>query len=264
MTGAPGPAGPAELDELPLERLRSAALERAAALGASHAEVRIERIRSQFVTMRDAVLETTVDDTELGMGLRVVRDGSVGFAATVALDSDAAAALADQALELAAATSGALGRPVELAPEPAHGVVTWSSPFRLDPAAVPVQDKAGLLAEWSGRLLAAPGIDHVMARVLAVVEDKHFADLAGTVATQRRVRIHPVVEAVAVDAASGSFESLRTLAPPVGRGWEYLEGPPGDEGAWDWDAELAALPGLLAEKAAAPSVEAGSYDLVID
>jgi TldD protein len=52
---------------------------------------------------------------------------------------------------------------------------------------------------------------------------------------------------------------MRTLAPPAGRGWEYLEGD-----GWDWDAELADMPRLLAEKLAAPSVEGGRYDLVID
>ncbi len=117
-----------------------------------------------------------------------------------------------------------------------------------------------LLEDWSRRLLAAPSVDHVLGpRVLAVVEDKHYADLSGTVTTQRRVRIHPLVEVAGVDGGSGSFESMRTLAPPVGRGWEYTAG----EG-WDWDAELAELPVLLAEKMAAPSVEPGSYDLVVD
>lgn len=52
---------------------------------------------------------------------------------------------------------------------------------------------------------------------------------------------------------------MRTLAPPAGRGWEYLTGT-----GWDWDAELAGIPELLAEKMRAPSVEAGAYDLVVD
>jgi TldD protein len=52
---------------------------------------------------------------------------------------------------------------------------------------------------------------------------------------------------------------MRTLAPPAGRGYEYLTGA-----GWDFGAELARLPGLLAEKAAAPSVQAGRYDLVIE
>ncbi len=60
---------------------------------------------------------------------------------------------------------------------------------------------------------------------------------------------------------------MRTLAPPTGRGWEYLQGPvqpiAGAPG-WDFDAELEALPELLAQKAAAPSVEPGNYTLVLD
>ena len=61
-----------------------------------------------------------------------------------------------------------------------------------------------------------------------------------------------------VDEDSGLFDSMRTIAPPVGRGWEYLT-----DGTYDWDHELAELPDLLAGKLAAPSVEAGDYDLVI-
>jgi TldD protein len=57
----------------------------------------------------------------------------------------------------------------------------------------------------------------------------------------------------------GRFETMRTLAPPAGRGYEYLTGT-----GWDFAAELAEIPELLAAKLAAPSVEAGRYDLVID
>jgi len=147
---------------------------------------------------------------------------------------------------------------VELAPEPSHGSVTWSSPYTVDPVDVPLADKVALLADWSGRLLAADQVDHVTAHVLAVTEDTYYADLAGTEATQRRVRVHPVVEALALDADNG-FETMRTVAPPAGRGWEYLQGD-----GWDWDGELASLPGLLGDKVRAPSVEAGQYDLVVD
>src|SRR5471032_2356295 len=71
--------------------------------------------------------------------------------------------------------------------------------------------------------------------------------------------MHPVVEVFAVDEATGSFESMRSLAPPAGRGWEYVTGH-----GWDWEDEPFQLGDLLAEKVAAPSVEAGIYDLVID
>src|SRR5580658_4646421 len=109
------------LEGLPLDALRSAALEGAQAAGASHAEVRVERICSQLLSLRDGQLETVVDDVETGMGLRVVRNGAIGFAATVELVPEAAAELSGQAAAMADATAGALARPVDLADEPSHG-----------------------------------------------------------------------------------------------------------------------------------------------
>jgi TldD protein len=244
---------------LPLESVREAALDRARALGCEHAEVRVERIRSQVARLRDARLETSADNLELGIGLRVVHDGSFGFAATVELDPGAAGELVDQAVATARATAPAVTERVELAAEPSHGEAVWTSSYRLDPAEVPMAEKVALLEDWSGRLLSASGVDHTTAYVLAVVEDKYFADLAGTVTNQRRVRVHPVVEATAVDAEETGFETMRSLAPPAGRGWEYLLG----EG-WDWDEEIARIPEYLAEKLRAPTVVPGAYDLVID
>jgi len=246
------------LDGKLVATLRTAALERAQALGASEASVRVEEIRSQLLSLRDGVLETTIDDTEIGVGVRVVHQGSVGFAATVDLRADAAAHVTEQAFDTARLVAPARSGAFELVGEPGHGRVDWSSPFRIDPTTVPMVEKIELLADWSRRLLAASGVSHVSARVLAVTEYKHYADTAGTIATQRRVRIHPQFELVAI-GEDGDFETMRTIAPPVGRGWEYLLG----EG-WDWESELARMPELLAEKLRSPSVDPGRYDLVVD
>src|SRR5690606_8641073 len=62
----------------------------------------------------------------------------------------------------------------------------------------------------------------------------------------------------AMKAADDRFDEMRTLAPPAGRGYEYLTGT-----GWDFPAELERIPELLDEKLKAPSVEAGEYDLVI-
>jgi TldD protein len=264
-TPGPAAAAPGPLDPDLLARINDAALSEAARLGATIAEIRVERIRSQMVALRDGHLETSADDVAFGLGLRVLHEGSLGFAATVASGPEAAAALAGRAVDTARITARAGGRRVELADEPAHAHVNWTSPYVVDPTTVPLADKTDVLGEWSRRLLAAPGVDHVTAYVLAVTEDKHYADLAGTTATQRRVRIHPQLTALALahvdgsDHGGGGFEEMRTVAPPTGRGWEYVEGD-----GWDWAGELAAMPELLAEKLRAPTVEAGDYDLVID
>ena len=232
---------------------------------ARNAELRVERIRSQRVRLRDAAPEGSSDDTEFGMGVRVVVDGAVGFAATVDVRPTEAANLVRSAIETARVTARAGGGRVELAPEPSHGEVNWTSAFEIDPGTVPLADKvARARGVESPVARRTSGISHVTAEVLSVGEETFLADLSGTRATQRRVRLHPQLEALALSEAG--FETMRTLAPPVGRGWEYLTGGAGGPGAggWDWDAELARLPELLAEKLAAPSVEAGLYDLVVD
>jgi TldD protein len=242
-----------------LSALTDAAL--GAATGCQAAELRVERIRSQTVRLHDAQPETTADDVEFGMGLRVVVDGAVGFAATVDVRPEEAANLVRQAMEMAKITGRAGGGRVELAPEPPHGDVTWSSAFAIDPSTVPMADKIALLSEWSARLGAHPAVSHTTAALLAVSEQTYLADLNGTRATQHRVRLQAQLEALALSDAG--FETMRTLAPPVGRGWEYLTGPVA-EGNWDWEAELTRIPELLAQKLRAPSVQAGTYDLVID
>ena len=149
--------------------------------------------------------------------------------------------------------------PVELAPEPTYDDVTWVSAYDVNPFDVSPVERVERLADLSERLLAADGVDHVDAMLIQVLENKFYADTAGTMTTQQRVRMEPEFTAVHVDRGAGAFYSMRTLAPPVGRGWEYLTGT-----AWDFDAEIAELPSLLMEHTKAPSVEPGRYDLVID
>ena len=251
-----------------LAGLADAALE--AAAGCQAAELRVERIRSQIVRLHDAQPETTADDTNFGMGVRVVVDGAVGFAATVDVRPEQAANLVREAREMARVTSRAGGGRVELAPEPSHGDVSWTSAFEIDPSTVPLADKVALLSDWSRRLGEHAVVSHTSASLLAVSELTYLADLNGTRATQHRVRLQAQLEALAL--SENGFETMRTLAPPVGRGWEFLTGPAGagggvgaaGSGGWDWDGELAEMPELLAEKVLAPSVEAGTYDLVVD
>ena len=244
---------------LPLDTLADAALTRARELGASHADLRVERLRSQHLRLRDASLEGRLDDDDRGLAVRVVYDGTWGFAAGVDLTPQAARRLAEQAVEIARASTPANREPVELADEPVYRNATWVSSYDVDPFTVPDADKVSVLQDRSARLLAETGIDHVYAGVAQVLENKFYADLAGTVTTQQRVRILPMLTVVRVDPESGQFETMDTCAPPAGRGWEFLTGT-----GWDWDGELARLPDLLAEKMQAPSVQPGRYDLVID
>ncbi len=251
------PAVDPEFTALPLRELADAALEQAKNLGAQHADFRTERIREQRIGLSDGNLQTLLDADEVGLAVRVIVDGTWGFASAVDLTPDAAALAARQAAEVARVAAALSSERIELAPEPGYGEVTWVSAYQVDPFAVSVADKVALLAEWSRMLLSGDAVSHADASLHQVRECKFYCDGA-TTATQQRVRLHPVLTAVAV-ADDGRFDTMRTLAPPAGRGYEYLTGT-----GWDFAAELAELPELLAAKLAAPTVRAGHYDLVID
>jgi len=246
-----------EFTSLPLRELADAALTQAKALGAQHADFRLERIRQQQLKLSDTSLQRLFDADDSGLALRVIVDGTWGFASTVDLTPEAAAKAARQAVEVANVAAAVNTEPIELAPEPGYGDVTWVSSYEIDPLEVPAADKIALLTEWSRQLLAHNAVSHVDASLDQVRECKFYSD-GSTTAIQQRVRIHPWLTAVAV-TDDGLFDTMRTLAPPAGRGYEYLTGA-----GWDFAAELAELPELLVAKLSAPSVKAGRYDLVID
>ncbi|MEB3032872.1 TldD/PmbA family protein [[Mycobacterium] nativiensis] len=248
----------AEFAALPRHELADAALSAARAAGAEHADLRIHRIATEVIRLRDGELETAVVNRELGLAVRVIVDGTWGFASHAELSPGVAADTARRAVQVAKTLAALNGERVELAAEPVYRDVTWASDFSIDPFEVPTADKIDVLEDYSGRLLAADGVHHVTASLTAVKEQTFYADTFGSSITQQRVRLMPVCEAVTV--GTGGFDSMRTLAPPTARGWEAVIG----DDVWNWSEELAELPQLLAEKIKAPSVTAGPTDLVID
>jgi TldD protein len=244
---------------LPYRRLAAAALSRARDFGVTHADFRFERVRYQHLSVRDGHLQGAEDSENLGFAVRVVHRGAWGFAAGVALTTDEAVKVTEQAVNVALVAAAMTRTPVELADEPVYDDVAWCSAYDVDPFKVALSEKSALLEDWTRRLLANDTVEHAQASLQQVHENKFYADLAGTSTTQQRIRLQPFVEAHG--SRGDHFDSMATLAPPVGRGWEYLGDSPD---AWDFDAEVDRLPQLLAEKLAAPSVVAGRYDLVID
>jgi TldD protein len=250
----------ADFLQLPRHELADAALSAATAAGATHADLRLHRLSTELIRLRDGELETSVVNRDIGLAVRVIVDGTWGFASHAELAPGVAADTARRAVQVATALAALNAERVELAPEPVYADATWVSSYHIDPFTVPTADKIAVLQDYSGRLLAADGVDHVSAALSAVKEQTFYADTFGSSITQQRVRLMPVLEAVTVDTATGVFDSMRTLAPPTARGWEVLAG---DE-VWNWSDELAQIPSLLAEKRKAPSVTPGPTDLVID
>ena len=241
---------------LPLQAVSDAAIQSGLSLGASHVDVRIERVRTGVLQMRDTSPESQTDESVTGVGVRVIVNGAWGFASSPEISTTKAYELAKVAVAMAI-TSGPLStEKIALAPEPVYASQTWVSEYEIDPFDISGEEKIARLADLNGRLLKSSTVTNASAFSMFVKEQKHYADSYGTSTTQQRVRMQTAIEAIHV--SDKGFESMRTLAQPAGFGWEWM-----GNSVWNWDEEIAELPTLLAEKVAAPSVEAGRYDLVI-
>src|SRR6186997_3063160 len=80
-----------------------AALARATALGASYADIRINRYRRESIATRERQVQNVSRSASYGLGLRVVVNGAWGFAATNRVEPASARAVADQAIAIARA-----------------------------------------------------------------------------------------------------------------------------------------------------------------
>jgi TldD protein len=242
---------------LPFESLAAAALARAKQLGATYADFRFERLRGHTIVVRDRELQMSVPAESIGFSVRVIKNGSWGFAAGIDLTTDAAAAVAARAVDVADTLAPLNVEAVMLADEPVY-TDTYVSRCDIDPFTVPEQDKINFLLALNDRQLASGKVDHVTSYVILAGEQKFFASLAGSRILQQRVRVRGDLTAVRIDKSSGAFETMGPAVAPAGRGWEYFTA------VSDFARKADELPELLDEKMAAPSVKPGRYDLVID
>ena len=93
--------------------IASATLDAATRAGASYADVRVSTNRSQNVSTREQLVTGLSDSETSGVGVRVLVDGTWGFAATRIQTNDAAEETARKAVAQARANRAAQRRPVE-------------------------------------------------------------------------------------------------------------------------------------------------------
>ena len=139
---------------LPRHRLADAALSAAMAGGASYADLRLHAITTEIVHLRDGELESAVLDRDIGLAVRVLVDGTWGFASHAGLTPDIAAESARHAVGVAVTLAALNAERIELADEPVYRDATWVSDYRIDPFTIPTGEKIAVLEDYSGRLLA--------------------------------------------------------------------------------------------------------------
>ncbi|MCC2545965.1 TldD/PmbA family protein [Hymenobacter sp. BT175] len=258
------------------KRLADAALNAAKSAGASYADVRIGRYLNQSIFTREKQVQNIASGESYGAGVRVLANGTWGFAATNSVTEAGLAKAAQLAVQIAKANAKVQKDPVKLAPQKGYGEVSWKTPIQQNAFEVPIAQKVDLLLAANAKALEN-GANFVNSRLFQINEQKYFASTDGSYIDQDVHRIWPTFGVTAIDRASGKFRTREALSAPMGLGYEYLmpkaadkiAGPAGTgligyKNSYDIleDAALAAR--QAKEKLTAKSVTPGKYDLVLD
>ncbi len=125
--------------------LAQAAVESALAAGARFADARVVISRDQRLRAQDGVLEDLSQGESAGLGVRALIGAGWGHAATPGLTARDVRRAGEQAAAAARAAASVPGPDAVLLPEPPVAG-EWESAYDEDPMAVPLDEKAALLA----------------------------------------------------------------------------------------------------------------------
>lgn len=254
------------------KQLADVALNAAKSAGASYADARIGRYLNQFITTREKVVNNVVNTESAGIGIRVIANGTWGFASTSKMTPDSIAKTARQAVEIAKANSKFQTEPVQLAPLKGVGEVSWKTPIVKNAFEIPIKEKADMLLSVNNAALSN-GASYITSIFFLVNEQKYFASSDGSYIDQDVHRLWAPFFASAV--GKSGFKQRTSLGNPVGMGFEYLDGKKEDKifvdganigynNSYDMVEDATNAGKQLQKKLAAKSVKPGKYDLVLD
>jgi len=254
------------------KRLADIALNAATGKGASYVDVRIGRYLNQSINTREKRVDNIANTESYGMGIRVIANGSWGFASTDNMTPDSIAKTAALAVQIAKFNAPLLEEPLRLAPQKGYGQVSWKTPILQNAFEVPLKDKVDLLLQANDIALQS-GVNFVNSSLFCINEQKYFASTEGSYIDQDIHRIWPTFTVTKIEAGSGKFQTRNALSSPMGMGYEYLIPDKKEEidgifklykNRYDILADMRLASAQVAEKIKSKPVEPGKYDLILD
>jgi TldD protein len=192
----------------------SRALDTASSLGATYADVRVVRRRTESISIKSGNVEGVASGETEGFGIRVVVDGAWGFSSSHDLTAAEADRVAAEAVRIARASATALRRPVELDDRPpANG--RFETPVEDDPFAVSLETKVADLLAADQAAARVKGIAFTESMYAAQRDEKTFAATDGSFTEQVITHVGSGIEANAVEGD----EHQRRSYPDAGGGW---------------------------------------------
>jgi TldD protein len=199
------------------------AVESAVGAGAGYADARMVTEESESLTVKNQEMEGIDRSHSTGVGVRVLVDGYLGFAATARTTEEDVDRTAKLAVEIARAAARLPRDPITLA-ETEPVVATWSTPVQSDPFTVSLEEKVALLMEASRRMQRVSGVAFGEAGLDFFRRHTFFCSSEGSLIEQTVTHTGGGIEATAL----GDGEMQRRSYPNSFRGhitasgWEHI------------------------------------------
>ncbi len=208
-----------------MKTLTDRALNLAQVQGATYADMRVVRRRTQNITVKNGVVEALSDNESQGFGVRVIVEGAWGFASSALLTAAEVDRITHLAVQIARASALFKISDVKLGPPVAHAG-TYRTPVEIDPWEVGLEQKIDLLLKADEGLRATPGVKVGTSRLAFLQENKAFANSEGAFLEQEIIETGGGIEATAVDPETGEVQK-RSHPNSFGRdqrakGWEAI------------------------------------------
>jgi len=198
----------------------SIALDCAQSLGAEYADIRIQKTKSELIYIEDMGLKHTNMSIIHGYGIRVLKNGSWGFAHSNTFTKHDVIKTVEQAMKVAEMSAKINNRKsFTLAYERGY-IDTYSTKMEIDPFKVPLKEKVELMLEVNKTMLNYAKIRSVFFVLENVNDDKFFASSLGSRIHSNISHTYPRFEATAVnekDSQPRMFDKGGNAA-----GWEYV------------------------------------------
>lgn len=221
-----------------------------------YADIRVVDRTIERISTENLIVEGIVNDRNKGVGIRVINDGSLGFASTQNLNE--LQQTAEKALLIAKASRTLQKEKIQLA----HKEVVvdhYDTKIEIDPFTVSKKDKIDLLLKAEKEMQNAANLKITRGFMQFQKEEKIFADTEGSYITQKLYESGAGIEAVSANDLDMQIRSYPTSfgGNHATAGYEYVLSLNLVENA----AKTAKEAEMLLNAEECPS---GHFDLIID
>lgn len=180
------------------KELTNHALDTCEVMRVDYADIRVVRRQRENIATKDGVVEALETSESLGFGIRILKNGAWGFAASNNLSMEEIDKIVKQALIIAEASCIVPGRKVVLS-QATPIKARYKTPVKIHPFKVSLSGKIDLLLEADRAQRVSPKIKISQAFYRGFWEEKVFASTDGSYIEQEIIECGAGIETTAID-----------------------------------------------------------------